>query len=88
MGVAYVYELCASSEKICGQNNNEKLTMIYKIDFLCNILAVIITIGFFIIIGKFIYYKFIVEEIKISKILKGDKFLKMTAITFLQVFCL
>jgi hypothetical protein len=56
--------------------------MIFKIDFLCNLLAVLISIGFFIIIGYFFYYKFITKETKISKILKRNKFLKITIIIF------
>lgn len=58
--------------------------MIYKIDFLCNVLAIFITIGFFTILANFIYYKFIIGETEVLKILKNNKFLKFSVILFLS----
>ena len=58
--------------------------MIYKIDFLCNVLAIFITVGFFTILVNFIYYKFLVGETEVFKILKNNKFLKFTVILFLS----
>ncbi len=58
--------------------------MIYKIDFLCNVLAIFITIGFITILINFIHYKFIIGETEVLKILKNNKFLKFSVILFLS----
>lgn len=57
--------------------------MIYKIDFLCKILATFIVITFFIIICNFLYYGFVSYEKRLSKILKRNKLLKISGILFL-----
>lgn len=57
--------------------------MIYKIDFLCKILAIFIVVTFFIIICNFLYYGFVSYEKRLSKILKRNKLLKISGILFL-----
>jgi len=57
--------------------------MIYKIDFLCKILAIFIVITFFIIICNFLYYRFVSYEKRLSKVLKRNKLLKISGIIFL-----